>query len=85
VTNSGGLASGLTITDVLPANSNYVTGGTRVSGIVSWTLPSLSYSAAITRELVVTATQTITNSAYGVTASGGHGAVGDQIVVTMIP
>lgn len=86
VTNSGSLtATNLIITDTVPANATYISGGTKVGTVVSWTVPSLPASGGITETtFVVTATQTITNSDYGVRADGGYTAQGSVAVVTTI-
>jgi len=85
ISNSGdAAASSLVITDALPAGANYVSGGTLAGGIVQWTIGSLAANSSTRVQFVVTATQTITNSGYGVTASGGVSAVGLVPVVTIV-
>lgn len=86
LTNSGNLtATNLVITDTLPPNAVYINGGTKVGNGVSWTIPSLAASGGVTQTtFVVTATQTITNSDYGVRADGGYTAEGSVAVVTAI-
>lgn len=86
VTNSGNLtATNLIITDTIPPNATYINGGTKVGNVVSWTIPSLAASGGVTQTtFVVTATQTITNSDYGVRADGGYPAQGSVAVVTAI-
>ena len=83
---NGGLPVTLTtvvITDVLPTGSSYVSGGTLVGDVISWTVPSLAVGETITRQFVVTATETITNSDYGVSASEGFSATASRSVVTL--
>lgn len=87
VTNTGyELAGGLVITDALPAGAHYVGGGTRVGDVVSWTLLGLAWwdenTASV--QFAVTATETVTNADYRVSAAGGVGAVGETPVVTAI-
>ncbi len=85
VTNSGDLAAtNLLISDDLPANSYYVSGGSLVGNTVSWAVSDLSPDSATSVTFVVTATQTITNEVYGVTADGGINVVGEEPVVTTI-
>jgi uncharacterized repeat protein (TIGR01451 family) len=86
ITNNGSLtATNLVITDVIPPGTSYVSGGTKVGNVVSWTIPSLATNGGITRTtFVVTATQTITNSDYGVRAEGGYNAQGSSSVVTLV-
>lgn len=84
VTNNGTLAAtNLTLTDTLPAGATYLGGGSLSgSGVVSWTLPSLGIGASDQVQFSVTASQTITNSDYGVTSAEGAAAQGVQAVVT---
>lgn len=85
ITNSGGqTANNLTVSDTLPAGANYVSGGTKVSNTVTWSIASLAPETAIQRSFTVTASATITNSTYQVTADGGILAIGDQSVVTKV-
>lgn len=86
VTNGGGLtATNLIITDAIPVGANYVSGGTKVGSVVSWTVPSLAAKGGVTQTtFIVTATQTITNSDYGVQAEGGYSAQGHAAIVTVI-
>jgi len=85
VTNVGSAtAYNLVITDAIPAGAGYVSGGTRVGDVVSWTLGVLPDTASTQVNFVVTATQTITNQDYRVTADGGVSATGQISVVTVI-
>ncbi|MGB0386413.1 MAG: choice-of-anchor Q domain-containing protein, partial [Ardenticatenaceae bacterium] len=85
ISNSGQLtATNLIVTDTLPTNASYVSGGTLVGNVVSWTLPTLSPTSTTSVQFVVTATQTITNSNYAVTADGGHSATGSTSVTTIV-
>jgi uncharacterized repeat protein (TIGR01451 family) len=87
VTNSGNLtATYLIITDALPADANYVSGGSLVNGVVSWIIPSLAIDQSLTRTFSVTAGQTITNSLYRVSTGGSISATGRaKVVTTIIP
>lgn len=84
VTNTGTLtATNLVITDTLPAGANYLNGGSLMpGGVVSWTLPSLGIGADTQVQFAVTASQTITNSIYGVASAEGTSAVGQKAIVT---
>jgi uncharacterized repeat protein (TIGR01451 family) len=85
ITNSGTeAASSLVITDTIPVGATYVSGGTKVGNVVSWTASSLAASSSTTVQFVVTATQTVTNSDYQVSADGGYHATGSAPVVTVI-
>ncbi len=86
VTNSGPTtAVDLVMVDGLPTGANYVSGGTRYGYLIFWSIPALEGNgASISRQFVVTASQTITNSDYSVAAEGGYEATGDVPVVTVI-
>ncbi|MGD2146398.1 MAG: choice-of-anchor Q domain-containing protein [Anaerolineae bacterium] len=86
ITNSGvAAAQGLVVTDTVPSGANYVSGGTRVGGEVWWDVSSLAANGAVEElSFVVTATDTIANDSYRVTASGGHTATGTVPVVTVV-
>ena len=85
VSNSGlAPATALLITDVLPSGASYSNGGTLISDTVQWQIPTLATDTSISVQFSVTATATITNSHYAVTAAGGHTAVGNQAITTII-
>jgi uncharacterized repeat protein (TIGR01451 family) len=87
VTNNGPApATGLVITDVLPAGAGYVSGGTLMPGnVVSWTIANLAGDGAHAQvQFIVAATERITNAVYGVTCAEGVSAVGGEPVVTAI-
>ncbi|MBE2199394.1 MAG: PQQ-dependent sugar dehydrogenase [Anaerolinea sp.] len=77
-------ATNLVITDVLPANTVYVSGGVLADGVVSWMVEALGPDTAVAVQFTVTAADTARNEQYGVLADGGYGAVGDHPVVTFI-
>jgi uncharacterized repeat protein (TIGR01451 family) len=77
-------ATNLVITDVIPAAANYVSGGILVGDAVNWTVPSLAETTSTQVSFVVTASTTITNDDYYVTADEGITAVGQDVVVTVI-
>lgn len=72
------------LTDTIPANAFYISGGTQVGNVVSWTLPELEAGSSFSRSFVVTATQTITNDDYRVSASGSYSTTGSVPVVTVV-
>jgi uncharacterized repeat protein (TIGR01451 family) len=85
ITNSGTAGpTNLVITDAIPTGANYVIGGTKIGGVIRWIVPTLPLSATTQVSFVVTATTTITNSDYRVSASGGYNATGNVPVVTII-
>ncbi len=85
IDNSGTTtATGLIITDRVPANATYLWGGTLVGGVVEWAVPSLGAGDVTTVSFALSTNQTITNDDYAVNADGGHRAVGTTAVVTEI-
>lgn len=74
----------LVITDAVPLGATYIGGGTLVGDVVSWTVGSLAPGQTITRQFVVTATTTITNSDFRVTAVEGYTTIGVLPVVTVL-
>lgn len=86
LTNSGNLtATNLVITDALPVNATYISGGTLTgNNVVSWTVPSMLFGSSLTRTFIVTASQTITNNSYMVRADGDVSASGEVTVTTTI-
>lgn len=84
ITNSSPLtATTLLITDTLPPGATYLSGGTLEGNIVSWLVSTLAPSDTISLQFAVSASQTITNSDYGVMVDEGFYA-GTQAVVTEI-
>jgi uncharacterized repeat protein (TIGR01451 family) len=83
VFNKGSLATGLVITDVVPANVTYESGGTESGGVVSWDLPSLDSgeSAQFTYTVSIgdIADITIFNNDYGVCSAEGVCEQGDAL------
>jgi CSLREA domain-containing protein/uncharacterized repeat protein (TIGR01451 family) len=72
------------LTDTIPTNATYISGGTLIGNVVSWTLPSLAVGETFTRSFIVTATQTITNHDYRVSAAGGYSTTSSVPVVTIV-
>lgn len=86
ITNRGATtANALTVFDVLPPGATYVSGGVLAGNVVQWFVPSLEgYGATTQTTFVVNANATITNSSYGVSASGGWSATGGPPLITRI-
>jgi RHS repeat-associated protein/uncharacterized repeat protein (TIGR01451 family) len=85
VTNLGtASAYDLVITDAIPADAHYVSGGMEANRVVSWTLGLLPNLTSTQFSFAVTATQSITNSDYQVLADRGVSAIGQKVVTTTI-
>jgi uncharacterized repeat protein (TIGR01451 family) len=87
ITNTGWTtATTVVVTDVVPTGADYVSGGTLMPGdVVSWTVPSLAQLGGSAQvQFVVTATETIANSVYGVSCKQGASAMGTEDIVTTI-
>jgi uncharacterized repeat protein (TIGR01451 family) len=84
--NSGVVtATNTLITDTLPANAFYVSGGTLNGGVISWNAGNLAPNASTQVSFVITATTTVINDDYRVSANGGHTAIGNWIAVIIDP
>jgi uncharacterized repeat protein (TIGR01451 family) len=85
VTNATGQTiANLRITDTIPLSASYVSGCTRSGDVVTWAVASLATGISTTVQLVVTASQTITNDTYRATADGNLSAVGEAPAVTFV-
>ena len=87
ITNTGPTtATTVVVTDVVPTGARYASGGTLIPGnVVIWTVPSLAQLGGSAQvQFVVTATETITNSVYGVSCTQDVSAVGTEEMVTTI-
>lgn len=84
VTNNGALpAANVVITDAIPAGAVYLSGGTRVGNVVSWTVDSLAPGSA-TQTIFSVYTSTVTtliNYDYGVRAGGSVSTLGSVKVM----
>lgn len=78
-------ATHLLITSTLPSGAYYLSGGTLTGNVVSWTLSSLAPSANASVTCAVTATVTLINADYGVSADGGYHATGQPVVTIVDP
>jgi uncharacterized repeat protein (TIGR01451 family) len=77
-------ATNLVVTDTVPPAAHYVSGGTLSGNVVTWTVASLAANESAAVQFVVTATETITNSDYGVSAGDGVATMGAITVTTLI-
>ena len=88
VTNSGKIiATGLTITDIIPNGVNYVNGGTLLGDTVSWTIDYLAANDAMVQVSLIVSTTTPTivlNDNYGVGSSGGFSSTGTIPITTVV-
>jgi uncharacterized repeat protein (TIGR01451 family) len=78
-------ATNTLVTNTLPANAFYVSGGTLNSGVISWNAGNLAPNASTQVSFVVTATTTVINNDYRASASGGYSAIGTWIAVIVDP
>jgi uncharacterized repeat protein (TIGR01451 family) len=70
VSNSGHLAAtGTVVSDAVPANATYVSGGSESGGVVTWSGLTVPAGSEMDVTFVVTACQAITNSLYRVVTS----------------
>jgi uncharacterized repeat protein (TIGR01451 family) len=87
VSNSGvQAASGLVVSDVLPAGAAFVAasdGGAEAGGVISWTVGGLAVGQPLTRTLTVSATQSLVNSAYGASCAEGATVVGSLTITSV--
>jgi len=79
-------ATGLTITDAIPAGAFLlnVDGGVAAGGTITWSLSDLAPGLEKGYRFAVTATETISNSRYGVISSEGVSATGGEVTTTVI-
>ncbi len=87
ISNSGdAAATGLTITDVIPTGAYLlrVNGGVAAGGVVTWNLSRVDVNVEAQVSFAVTATETISNSRYGVTTYEGISAAGAPVTTTVI-
>ncbi len=87
VSNLGQQATGLVVTDAIPANSTYLTAsasgdGAYADGLVRWDLPVLKAGASRSFEFSVVPGEgsSISNDRYGVRSAEGVSAVGAPVV-----
>ncbi|MCB9106693.1 MAG: DUF11 domain-containing protein [Anaerolineales bacterium] len=79
ITNVGGaIATGVVITDQIPANTSFVMasdGGTFANGLITWNIPSLNINETVSRQVVVQLDDPL---APGVDAVTNTACVGDD-------
>jgi uncharacterized repeat protein (TIGR01451 family) len=78
-------ATNTVITNALPTGAFYVSGGARAGNVISWTVGNFAPNASVQVSFIVTATTTVINSDYRVSASGGYYAIGSGIAVIIDP
>jgi uncharacterized repeat protein (TIGR01451 family) len=77
VTNSGQLTvTNLVITDTLPDNATYLSGGIRSGTVVNWSVPTLAGESSTQVNYMVTAATTLGSSDYWVSSDEGYTATG---------
>jgi uncharacterized repeat protein (TIGR01451 family) len=85
VHNAGLLdATGVVVTDTVPIGASYVGGGSFDGTTVSWDVGDLAINAHAMLTFVVTATETVTNSDYAVSAEPNFFNTGSPIVTTVV-
>jgi uncharacterized repeat protein (TIGR01451 family) len=85
LTNNGTLpATNLVITDVIPLNATYVSGGILDGNAVTWELLYLEPDKSAQVSFSVKAYTTITNDTFGVSADIGVSALGENSITTLI-
>ena len=87
--NRGSLATGLVVTDEVPAGVTYVGGGTESGGVVTWNRPSLATGETAYFTYTVSigniADFAVVNDSYGVCSSEGVCAAGEVLSSTVRP
>lgn len=84
IINSGtALANNLVISDTVPVGASYISGGNYSGGVVTWNAATLAAQGQLQVQFVVTATQTIINDTFSVTADEAS-ATGTSSVTTTI-
>ncbi|HTP06791.1 MAG TPA: hypothetical protein VMP08_00970 [Anaerolineae bacterium] len=84
--NSGVVtATNTVITNTLPINAFYVSGGTLNNRVISWNVGNLAPNGSTQVNFVITATTTVVGNDYRVSASGGYSAIGNWIAVIIDP
>ena len=78
-------ATNTVITNTLPANAVHISGGTLNGRLLSWNTSNLAPNASTQVSFVVTATTTVINADYRVSATGGYSAIGPWLAVIVDP
>jgi uncharacterized repeat protein (TIGR01451 family) len=80
VQNSGNFTmTNVVISDTLPVGAAYVSGGSLSGDVVNWQLAALPAYSSDSVQFVVTATQSVINTTYSVSADDGHFATGAPV------
>jgi uncharacterized repeat protein (TIGR01451 family) len=78
-------AINLVVTDAVPLNATYISGGSLSGGVVSWpTIGSLSAGGSAQVTFVVNACQAVANNSYRVSGAGGISAVGAPLNTSVV-
>jgi uncharacterized repeat protein (TIGR01451 family) len=85
VINLGQQATGLVITDVVPSNVTYESGGALSSGVVEWSHAALDAgeSIAFSFRVTVDSGDQVVNADYAVECAEGERAVGEPVITTI--
>lgn len=84
---AGATATSVVLTSAVPANASYLSGGTLVGGVVSWSVPSLAVGASFTAtwSALPTGSAPVLSQHYRVSAAGGFAAVGAPTLTLIDP
>ncbi len=77
-------ATNLIITDQLPINANYISGGQLISDVVEWQVAALAPQSSVQVTFVVSASNNLVNQYYGVMADDDLHGSGKEIISTQI-
>jgi uncharacterized repeat protein (TIGR01451 family) len=84
--NNGAVtATNVLITNTLPLNAVYVSGGTLNGAILSWSVGDLTPNASTQVSFIITSTTTVINADYRASATGGYSAIGSWLAVIIDP
>ncbi|MFO7678764.1 MAG: PQQ-dependent sugar dehydrogenase [Chloroflexota bacterium] len=80
VQNSGNFTmTNVVISDTLPVGAAYVSGGSLSGDVVNWQFAALPAYSSDSVQFTVTATQSVINTTYSVSADDGHSATGAPV------
>jgi uncharacterized repeat protein (TIGR01451 family) len=78
-------ATNVLITNTLPLDAAYISGGTLNGSTLSWAAGNLTPNASTQVSFIVTATTTVINADYRASATGGYSAIGPWLAVIVDP